>query len=141
VRQWLAERRRRRQRDSHDPFASGRLKRLRPTSADFWVQTLKPVLVEGMDHSPHVRLIGVADQRDLVHGRVHHRRHQNLRALSERLTARLAQVRQELHLALLQRSNKQRRSGHASSSVTLIFTNPRPSPEAPIPVNISRTQH
>jgi len=89
----------------------------------------------------HVRLIRLADQRDLVHGRVHHRRHENLRALTERLAARLSKMRKKPHLALLQRSNEQRRSGHASTSMALIFADPAPSPEVLIPVNISRTQH
>src|SRR5262249_964833 len=46
VRQRLAKRRWRRQRDGHDPLACGRLKRLRPTSAYFWVQALEAIVIE-----------------------------------------------------------------------------------------------
>src|SRR2546430_2320106 len=53
----------------------------------------------------------------------------------------LAQVRQEIYLALFQRTNEQRRSGRASTSVALIFTDPMLSPEDLIPVNLSRTRH
>jgi len=116
-----------------------RLKLPRRASPDFWVQTLKPEVIEGVNDSPHVRFIGLADQRDLVHGRVHHRRHQNLRTLAQPLPTRLSQVRQKLHLALFKRSNEQRWSGHGSTSVALIFTDSMPSPEALIPVNRSRT--
>ena len=55
----------------------------------------------------------------------------DLRPLAERLAARFAKVGKELHLALLQRSNEQRWSGHAPTSMALIFTNPRPLPEDP----------
>src|SRR6266508_1668016 len=47
----------------------------------------------------------------------------------------------KIHLTLFQRTNEQRRSGRASTSVALIFTDPMLSPEDLIPVNLSRTQH
>src|SRR5919201_864869 len=84
ARQRLAEGGWRRQSDHHDTLTDGRLKRLRPASTDFWVQTVKPELVEGVDHLTHVGLVGLEDQRDLVHGRVHHRRQQDLRTLAQR---------------------------------------------------------
>ena len=141
MRQRLTQRRRRSQCNGDNAFANGRLKRLRPTSADFWVQALKAVAIERVDDSANVRFIGLTDQRDLIDRRVHHRRHQNLRPLTESLAARFSKVRQELHLTLFQRANEQRRSGHASTSMALIFTDSMPSPEDPIPVNLYRTQH
>jgi hypothetical protein len=111
VRQRLAQGRRRSQSNGDDAFADGRLKRRRPTSADFWVQALKTIVVERVNHSANVRLIGLTDQRDLIVRCVHHRRQQNLRTLAERLAARLSKVRQELHLTLFQRSDEQRRAG------------------------------
>ena len=105
-----------------------RLKRRPPTSADFWVQALKAVVVESVNHSADVRLIDLTNQRDLIDRCVHHRRHQNLCALAECLAARFSKVRQELHLTLFQRANEQRRSSHASStSMALIFTDPKTS--------------
>jgi hypothetical protein len=47
-------------------FADGRLKRLRPTSADFWVQAFKAEVIEGVDDFANVRFIGLTDQSDLV---------------------------------------------------------------------------
>ena len=41
----------------------------RPAGTDFWVQLLKAKVVEGMNDSPNGRLVGLADQRDLVHGK------------------------------------------------------------------------
>ena len=98
MRQGLTQGRRRRERNGHDSITGGRLKRPRPASTDFWVQTLKPEVVERVNDSAHVRFVGLADQRDLVHGRVHHRRHQNLRTLAQPLPARLSKVRQKLNL-------------------------------------------
>lgn len=112
VGQWLTDGHRRCQGDGHDALTEGRLKRPRPASADFWVQALKPEVVEGVDHFAHVRLIGAEDQCDLVDGRVHHRGKQDLSALPQRLATRFPQVRQKVHLALLQRANEQGWSGH-----------------------------
>jgi len=107
VRQWLAQRRWGRQCDRNDPLACGRLKRLRPTSAYFWVQTLEAVVIEGVDHVPHACLVRLADQRYLVDGRLHHRDKQNLRALTQCLPARLPQMRKKLHFALFRWANEQ----------------------------------
>jgi hypothetical protein len=38
-------------------LSAGRLKRLRPASADFWVEAREAVVVEGVDHSSHMRLV------------------------------------------------------------------------------------
>jgi hypothetical protein len=55
---------------------------------------------------------------------------------------RLPEVRQEFHLGLLQRADKQRRSGHFLINLCgPIIADIHTSPEVLIPVNFYRTQH
>jgi hypothetical protein len=141
VRQRFAQAGRRSECDRHAAVAGGRLKRPRPASADFWVQALEAEGIEGRDHAAHVGLIGLTDERNLGHGRVDQRGRQDLGSLAHRLPARLPRVRQELHLALLQCADKQRRTSHAPTSVALIVADSIPLPEALIAANLCRTHH